>query len=74
MKTVDELVKHLIYGDIDEMTFDILGEDCPDPKRIQRLNNEQHTRYACAATVKAWSENRLNSGGWLISRKPEEEY
>jgi len=47
-----ELVKKLIYGDIEVVSLEILGDDCPSHEAFQKLDDEQQTRLAAAATVK----------------------
>jgi hypothetical protein len=48
---LDQLVRHLIYGDIEEASLAILGEDCPSHEEYNALDVEQQTRLAAAATV-----------------------
>jgi hypothetical protein len=47
-----ELVKKLIYGDIETASLETLGNDCPTHEAFQNLDDEQKTRLAAAATVK----------------------
>jgi hypothetical protein len=56
-KAIAALIRHLIYGDIEAQSLEILGEDCPDHEQFQTLDDEQRTRLACAAYVKFWLEN-----------------
>ena len=56
-KAIAALIRHLIYGDIEAQSLEILGEDCPDHEQFQTLDDEQRTRLACAACVKFWLEN-----------------
>jgi hypothetical protein len=54
---VGELVKKLIYGDIETASLEILGSDCPAHEAFQTLDDEQKTRLAAAATVKDFLTN-----------------
>jgi Fe-S-cluster-containing dehydrogenase component len=56
-KAIAALIRHLIYGDIEAQSLEILGGDCPDHEQFQTLDDEQRTRLACAACVKFWLEN-----------------
>ena len=56
-KAIAALIRHLIYGDIEAQSLEILGGDCPDHEQFQTLDDEQRTRLACAAYVKFWLEN-----------------
>jgi hypothetical protein len=56
-KAIAALIRHLIYGDIEAQSLEILREDCPDHEQFQTLDDEQRTRLACAACVKFWLEN-----------------
>ena len=47
-----ELVKKLIYGDIEVVSLETLGDDCPSHEDFQKMDMEQQTRLAAAATVK----------------------
>jgi hypothetical protein len=54
---VGELVKKLIYGDIEAVSLEILGDDYPAYESFQKLDDEQKTRLAAAATVKDFLTN-----------------
>jgi len=54
---VGELVKKLIYGDIETASLETLGSDCPAHEAFQTLDDEQKTRLAAAATVKDFLTN-----------------
>lgn len=64
----EELLNHLIYGDIDEVDLSILGNDRPKGEKFLKLDDEQYTRLCAAATVKAYFENKLHRGGYLIKK------
>ena len=65
--TLDNIVQHLIYGDIEEMPLSILGDDCPSAEQFAGLDQEQQTRLASAATVLACLQGRLHPSGYLIT-------
>ena len=62
---LDPLVMHLIYGDIEEMPLQILGDECPTNEAYNKMDAEQCIRVAAAATVQAWIERRLHKGGYI---------
>lgn len=56
------IVDHILYGDIDEMPLDVLGDDgvhCDDE------DVEQRVRGQAAASVAAWLQGRLHRSGFL---------
>lgn len=59
-KKVHPLVDLIIYGDIDETPWDVLGHDLTDvPKHMEFVNSldeEQILRLNIAATVQKWIE------------------
>lgn len=63
--SLEPIVAHLLYGDIDEMPLDVLGDECPTVEAYNKLDVEQSTRIAAAATVQAWIERRLHKGGYI---------
>jgi hypothetical protein len=75
MMTLDtetsELVEKLIYGDIEIASLETLGNDCPTHEEFQKLDDEQKTRLAAAATVKHFLTNQtattsqLGLDGWI---------
>jgi hypothetical protein len=66
-----ELVKKLIYGDIEAASLEILGGNCPAHEAFQKLDDEQKTRLAAAATVKDFLTNpnatttQPDADGWI---------
>ena len=60
------LVRHLIYGDIEEASLAILGEDCPSHEEYNALDVEQQTRLAAAATVAACLQGVLHPSGFIL--------
>jgi len=66
--TLDQLARHLIYGDIEEMTLSILGDDCPSDEQFAGMDQEQRTRLAAAATVLACLQGRLHPKGYLMPK------
>lgn len=65
---LSNIVMHLLFGDIDEMTLAVLGQIAPTQKELDELDREQHIRLQCAATVQAWIENRLHFNGRLFDK------
>lgn len=65
--TQEKLIDHIIYGDIDEMPLSILGDECPIEFYYNKMDSEQQTRLACAATIKAFFENKLHKSGYLFN-------
>ena len=71
LPSTSELVKKLIYGDIETASLEILGSDCPANKAFQKLDDEQKTRLAAAATVKYFLTNptettpQPDADGWI---------
>jgi hypothetical protein len=63
---LDRLVRHLIYGDIEEASLAILGEDCPSHEEYNALDVEQQTRLAAAATVAACLAGVLHPSGFIL--------
>lgn len=63
---INQLVSHLIYGDIEEMPLSVLGDDCPDGDYYNTLDREQQIRLAAAATVQACLDGRLHPSGFLL--------
>lgn len=55
---IDEIVQRLIYGDIEDVSLAVLGEDCPSPERLAEMDDEQRLRLAAAATVRVWLDDR----------------
>ena len=54
------IVYHILYGDINEMPLDVLGDDgvhCDDE------DIEQRVRCQAAASVAAWLQGRLHRSG-----------
>lgn len=70
-KQLADIVMHLIFGDIDEMTLAVLDQIAPTREELEGLDWEQHIRLRCAATVQAWIENRLHSNGRLFDPKKD---
>lgn len=54
--TINDLIQHILYGDIDEVPLRILDDDCPDDITYHQFDTEQQTRLAVAATIKKWFE------------------
>jgi hypothetical protein len=73
MKTPEQLIDHLLYGDVYEMRLDILGDEEPCYEDYQNIDNEQELRLCMAATVKAFFEGRLSGGGWYVSPPDSQE-
>ena len=63
---LDRLVRHLIYGDIEEASLAILGEDCPSSDEYNAMDTEQQTRLAAAATVAACLAGVLHPSGFIL--------
>ncbi len=66
--TTNELIQHLLYGDIEEMPLSVLGDECPTSEEYNAMNAEQQTRLAAAATVAAAMEGRLHPSGFLNTK------
>lgn len=66
---LDRLVRHLIYGDIEEASLAILGEDCPSHEEYNAMDVEQQTRLAAAATVAACLQDVLHPSGFILPSK-----
>lgn len=52
-----ELIDHILNGDIEEIPLGILNEHCPTIQDFQHFDREQHVRYAAAAHVKQFFDN-----------------
>jgi hypothetical protein len=66
-KKLHPIVKHLLYGDIDEMSLSVLNEECPTQESYNMSDTEQCVRLAAAAaTIQAWLEGKLYKGGYLF--------
>jgi hypothetical protein len=63
---LDRLVRHLIYGDIEESSLAILGEDCPSYEEYNAMDVEQQTRLAAAATVAACLAGVMHPSGFIL--------
>jgi hypothetical protein len=70
---LDRLVRHLIYGDIEEASLAILGEDCPTYEEYNALDVEQQTRLAAAATVAECLASVTYSVSQIMSDTPKTE-
>ena len=66
-KKVHPLVKFIIYGDVDEIPHDILGEElCSD---YINFDEEQMLRFSIACAVQAYFEGKLHKNGYLFDEK-----
>jgi len=75
LPNTSELVKKLIYGDIEVVSLETLGDDCPSHEDFQKMDMEQQTRLAAAATVKDFIDKipaikttpqpTPDAGGWV---------
>jgi hypothetical protein len=61
--TTDTLIDFILYGDIHEISQDILGDKAADESK---MDTEQLTRSQIAACVKAWSFGKLSKSGHLV--------
>ena len=60
-KQLHPIVVHILFGDIHEMPYSILG----DAINLQfPLDKEQRCRVAIAANVQAWIEGKLHKNGY----------
>lgn len=64
-RSVDELVQHILWGDIDEMPNTILGDLIT---AVDTDDTEAHVRAQCAASIIAWHRRRLCKGGWYANQ------
>ncbi len=65
-KQLHPIVAHILFGDIHEMSYSILG-DAINPQSA--LDEEQQFRVAVAANVQAWIEGKLHKNGYEWSMK-----
>lgn len=64
--TLAELSDFFIYGDIEEVNLEILGEEEPSFDEYQEMDDEQKFRLNAAAIIKAFEMGRLHKRGYLI--------
>lgn len=59
----DELIRHLLFGDIDEAPLSAVSEELAESAASRQWDEEQRTRIAAAATVRLFFEGRLHENG-----------
>lgn len=65
-KKIHPLVKFIIYGDVDEIPHNILGEHyCED----NNFDDEQMLRLNIASAVQAYFEGKLHKNGYFFDEK-----
>lgn len=67
------IINHLIYGDIDEMPLDVLGDECPNSVDFGKMDMEQIIRLQSAATVLSWLRGELHKCGYKFNKKQHKE-
>lgn len=75
IRTPEQLIDYIIYGDIHEISLLILGDKCPSREELRfmaTLDVEQLTRLHIAASLTAFFQNRLHVNGYLTTYYDEE--
>lgn len=67
VKKIHPLADFIIYGDVDEMHHNILGEDYRSD--YNNLDEEQILRLNIASAVQAYFEGKLHKNGYLFNEK-----
>lgn len=68
-KKIHPLVNFIIYGDINEMHHNILGEHYCSDNDGDGLDDEQMLRLNIASAVQAYFEGKLHKNGYLFNEK-----